>query len=68
MRLGGVSDIFRHRNERINIDSTYVCLVAKVNVETVADLKKALKEVGYSNKAVTEIIKWYTKGPPPGLS
>jgi hypothetical protein len=50
------------------MDSTYVCLVAKVSVETVADLKRALKEVGYSNKAVAEIIKWYTKGPPPGLS
>jgi len=68
VRLGGVSDIFRHRNERINTDSTYVCLVAKVSVETVEDLKRVLKEVGYSNKAVAEIIKWYTKGPPIKLS
>ena len=45
-----------------------MCLVAKVSVETVEDLKRVLKEVGYSNKAVTEIIKWYTKGPPTNLS
>jgi hypothetical protein len=31
-----------------------------VNIETAEDLKKALKEVGYSNKAITEIMKWYT--------
>jgi len=36
-----------------------------VNIETVGDLKKALKEVGYSNKAITEIIKWYTSKKPP---
>ena len=32
-----------------------------MNIETVDDLKKALKEVGYSNNAVTEIMKWYTQ-------
>jgi hypothetical protein len=31
-----------------------------VNIETADDLKKALKEVGYSEKAITEIMKWYT--------
>jgi hypothetical protein len=31
-----------------------------VNIETAEDLKKALREVGYSNKAITEIMKWYT--------
>jgi len=31
-----------------------------VNIETAEDLKKALKEIGYSNKAITEIMKWYT--------
>jgi hypothetical protein len=31
-----------------------------VNIETAEDLKKALKEVGYSDKAITEIMKWYT--------
>jgi hypothetical protein len=31
-----------------------------VNIETAEDLKKALREVGYSDKAVTEIMKWYT--------
>jgi hypothetical protein len=31
-----------------------------VNIETIEDLKKALKEMGYSNKAITEIMKWYT--------
>jgi hypothetical protein len=30
-----------------------------MNIETVEDLKKALKEIGYSNKAITEIMKWY---------
>jgi hypothetical protein len=30
-----------------------------MNIETIADLKAALKEVGYSSKAITEIIKWY---------
>jgi len=34
-------------------------LVGNVNIETVEDLKKALKEIGYSNKAITEILKWY---------
>jgi len=31
-----------------------------VNIETADDLKKALKEIGYSNKAITKIMKWYT--------
>jgi hypothetical protein len=31
-----------------------------VNIETVGDLKKALREIGYSNQAIAEIIKWYT--------
>ena len=31
-----------------------------MNIETVEDLKKALREIGYSNKAIAEIIKWYT--------
>jgi hypothetical protein len=30
-----------------------------VDIETVEDLKKALKETGYSNKAIIEIMKWY---------
>jgi len=38
--------------------------VEKVNIETVEDLKKALKDVGYSNKAITEIMKWYTLKKP----
>jgi hypothetical protein len=33
--------------------------VGNVNIETVEDLKKALEEMGYSNKAITEIMKWY---------
>jgi hypothetical protein len=33
--------------------------VDNVNIETIEDLKAALKEIGYSNKAITEIIKWY---------
>ncbi len=31
-----------------------------MNIETVNDLQKALKEVGYSDKVITEILKWYT--------
>jgi hypothetical protein len=34
--------------------------VSPVSIETAEDLKKALKEIGYSNKAITEIMKWYT--------
>jgi hypothetical protein len=34
--------------------------VGNLNIETVKDLKKALKETGYSSKAITEIMKWYT--------
>jgi hypothetical protein len=39
--------------------------VGSVNIETVEDLKNALKETGYSNKAITEIIKWYNTNHPP---
>jgi hypothetical protein len=28
-------------------------------VTTLADLKKVLMEVGYSKKAIEEIVKWY---------
>jgi hypothetical protein len=31
-----------------------------MNIATADDLQKALKEVGYSDKAITEIMKWYT--------
>jgi hypothetical protein len=31
-----------------------------VNIETAEDLKMALREIGYSDKAVKEIMKWYT--------
>jgi hypothetical protein len=40
-------------------------LVSNVNIETVEDLKKALKETGYSNKAISEIIKWYITNDAP---
>jgi predicted Ser/Thr protein kinase len=39
-----------------------------MNIETVEDLKKALKDNGYSDKAVAEIIKWYTREPPLELA
>jgi hypothetical protein len=35
-----------------------------MNIETIEDLKAALREVGYSNKAITEIIKWYNTNRP----
>jgi hypothetical protein len=30
-----------------------------LDVESVEDLKKMLKEIGYSDGAVEEILKWY---------
>jgi hypothetical protein len=39
--------------------------VGNVNIETVEDLKMALKEIGYSNKAITEIMKWYNTNSFP---
>jgi hypothetical protein len=35
-----------------------------MDIETVGDLRTILKEIGYSNKAIAEIIKWYTSEPP----
>jgi hypothetical protein len=37
--------------------------VVPVDIETVDDLRTVLKEIGYSNKAIAEIIKWYTSEP-----
>jgi predicted Ser/Thr protein kinase len=34
--------------------------VAKMEIEKLEDLVKALKEIGYSNRATKEIAKWYT--------
>ena len=34
-------------------------LVSDLDVESLDDLKKTLKETGYSDKAVSEILKWY---------
>jgi hypothetical protein len=33
--------------------------VVNVNIETLDDLKVALVEVGYSDRAIIEILKWY---------
>ena len=33
--------------------------MVNVNIETLDDLKNALAEIGYSEKAINEIIKWY---------
>jgi hypothetical protein len=30
-----------------------------LDVESVEDLKRVLREVGYSDRAVEEILKWY---------
>jgi len=30
-----------------------------MKIETIEDLKKALKENGYSKQAIAEIVKWY---------
>jgi hypothetical protein len=37
----------------------YLDSVSNVNIETLDDLKHALAEFGYSDKAITEILKWY---------
>jgi len=31
-----------------------------LNAESVEDLKRVLREIGYSVRAVEEILKWYT--------
>jgi len=31
-----------------------------MNIETIEDLKVTLKDSGYSNNAINEIIKWYS--------
>jgi hypothetical protein len=33
--------------------------VGNVDINTIEDLKAALKETGYSNRAIAEIVKWY---------
>ena len=35
-----------------------------MNIDTIDDLRKALKEIGYSNRAISEIIKWYSTNRP----
>jgi hypothetical protein len=35
-----------------------------MEIETVDDLKVVLKKIGYSSKAIAEIIKFYTSEPP----
>jgi hypothetical protein len=35
-----------------------------MEIETVNDLRAILKEIGYSSKAISEIIKFYTPEPP----
>jgi hypothetical protein len=36
-------------------------LRTKLGVESVDDLKKILSEMGYSQSAVNEILKWYNE-------
>jgi hypothetical protein len=35
-----------------------------MNIETADDLKTVLKKIGYSNKAIMEILKWYNSETP----
>jgi hypothetical protein len=35
-----------------------------MEIETVDDLRSILKEIGYSSKAISEIIKFYISEPP----
>lgn len=39
-----------------------------MRIETVESLEKALKDYGYSNKAIAEIMKWYVERPQIELS
>ena len=34
-----------------------------MDIETMNDLRIVLKEVGYSSKAIAEIINWYSSKP-----
>jgi hypothetical protein len=54
-----IPDIFRYRNQELNTLLEYLDSVSNVNIETLDDLKHALAESGYSDKAITEILKWY---------
>jgi hypothetical protein len=36
--------------------------VAGLDVESVDDLRRRLREIGYSDGAVEEILKWYKQG------
>ena len=36
-----------------------MCSVSALGVESLDDLKKLLKEIGYSDSAVGEVLKWY---------
>jgi hypothetical protein len=54
--------MYRHAGQRIN----RICLVKLfvgwcpgLKVETLNDLEKKLRETGYSDSAVKEILKWY---------
>jgi hypothetical protein len=44
--------------------SGLMCLwgVAHLDVESADDLRRRLREVGYSDGAVKEILKWYNPG------
>jgi hypothetical protein len=33
--------------------------VGNVNIETLDDLRQALAEIGYSERAIAAIVKWY---------
>ena len=40
----------------------FVLGVACLDVESADDLRRRLREVGYSDGAVKEILKWYNQG------
>ncbi len=42
-----------------------MCRWLSVNIETTEDLRKALKDIGYSHKAINEIMKWYNSRDSP---
>lgn len=38
-----------------------------MEIETSDDLMKVLRDFGYSNSAITQIVKWYGNGKTPSM-
>lgn len=49
------------RSQRINrvVDYNPLSAVILLDVESIEDLARRLKKIGYSDRAIAEILKWY---------